>query len=237
MARSTAGRAVSEQHRPAPIDGHQTDLLIDMDKANELQLFPTHPWTVRAVWEILGPLIFPDTWPDVPQDLDIYDPCAGLGHMVEPLREIFPRVFASDVHDWGKGYPVADALFFAAGKGRRNIAFMNPPFDKPLKGMAARMIRQAQHSCEHVIALCRLSFLSTIDRYHLHHDNELGNLRHVLIVTERAPMQLGLYNPKCSKPQEYAYFHYQRGFKGYPQIIGIPKGSRARHFRPEDVRI
>jgi len=228
---------LSEQHRPAPIDGYQTDLTIDVAKANELQFFPSHPWSVRAVWEIMGPLIF-DTWPIIPDGTVLYDPCAGLGHIVEPLREMFPDVRATDIHDWGKAYPLADGLAFEADPtARLNIAFMNPPFDKPKKGMAELMIRQAQKSCPHVIALCRLSFLSSTGRHALHHENPLGNLRHVFPLTERAPMQLGKYNPKCDKPQEYAWFHYQRGFRGYPQIINIAPGAKARHYRESDIHI
>ncbi|MDC7675413.1 hypothetical protein [Asticcacaulis machinosus] len=239
MRPTSKGKAVSEQHRPAPIGGYQSDMFKSVeffDRANHLQLFPSHPWTVRALWEVLGPILFP-SWPDIPKGVVIYEPCAGLGHMVAPLREIFDPVIPSDVYDWGKGYCVRDALTFEGMPQSLNICFTNPPFDKPLKGMAERIVRQAQKSCDYVIILARSGFLFGQERQKLHHHNAAGNLRYLLPLAERAPMQLGEYNAKCSKPQEYAFFVYERGYTGTYTGLPIPVGAKARHFRPEDINI
>lgn len=240
MRPTSKGKAVSEQHRPAPIGGYQSDMFKSVeffDRANHLQLFPSHPWTVRALWEVLGPILFP-SWPRIPADVDIYEPCAGLGHMVAPLRELFPRVHAFDIEDWGKGFDLGDALTWAPKYPEMyNVCFTNPPFDKPLKGMAERIVRHAQISCDCVIILARLSFLCSQERQKLHHHNPAGNLRYLLPLAERAPMQLGEYNAKCSKPQEYAFFVYERGYTGTYTGLPIPVGAKARHFRPEDIDI
>ncbi|MFT4091399.1 MAG: hypothetical protein QM645_11750 [Asticcacaulis sp.] len=240
LTRSHKGRAVSEQRRPAPVDGWQTDLVDGpeyMKRADELQLFPSHPWSVRAMLDTLGPRLF-RYWPEVPASIVAYENCAGKGHMVEPLREYFPDVRPSDIEDWGKGYPIADALTFEADSDPcDSFLITNAPFDKPLKGMAEKIVRQAQKTCDNVIVLQRLSFICGQGRHALHYDNPLGNLKHFMPCTERTPMQLGHYNPACSKPQEYAWFHYQRNYTGLPVTLPIPPGSREKFFRPEDVRI
>ena len=240
-ARSKKGLAVSERRKLQPTPANeQLDAFRPadyMEKAHLHQLFPSHPWNVRAAVEALGPLIFP-SWPTVPEAVVVYDPCAGLGHMVAPLDEYFSDVRGSDIYDWGKGFPIADAMTFVADSAPRDsIAIMNPPFDGELGEMAEKFIRQAQKSCDHVIVLQRLSFICGVGRYRLHHENPIGNLKHFLPCTERCPMRLGEYDPKCNKPLEHAWFHYERGFSGDFTGINLKPGSRAAHFRQSDLLI
>ncbi len=70
----------------------------------KLELFPTPPWASRALFEIALPRAIEcgrakhrrlsAERPDL-----VWDPCAGLGHMAEPLRE-YAGVHASDVHNY-----------------------------------------------------------------------------------------------------------------------------------------
>ncbi|WP_443749675.1 hypothetical protein [Asticcacaulis solisilvae] len=240
-ARSKRGVAVSEGRKLQPtMDNLQVDAFRPadfMEMAHKHQLFPSHPWNVRAAIETIGALIFP-TWPAIPAGTVVYDPCAGLGHMVVPLREYFPDVRGSDIYDWGKGFPIADAMTFEADAGDvESVAIFNPPFDGELGDMAEKMVYQAQKTCRHVIVLQRLSFICTVGRYPLHQANPIGNLKHFLPCTERCPMRLGEYDPKCNKPLEHAWFHFERGWTGNYTGINLKPGARARLYRQSDLLI
>ena len=164
--------------------------------------------------------------------------CAGLGHMVSPLREYFPDVRPSDIEDWGKGFAIADALAFEADSAPYDsIAWTNPPFSGEAGDMAENIVRQAQKTCDNVVILARLGFLCGQGRHALHCENPLGNLKTVVICTERTPMVLGYYDPKANKPQEFAWFHYQRAYTGEPTTIHLKPGLKASLMRPDDVKI
>jgi hypothetical protein len=216
----------------------QLDLLTpesQKDFWRRVQLFPTPPAAVRCMYEIISTLINVDR--------DWYDPCAGKGHTVVPLREAGRDVIASDLYDHGKGYDIADALDFESRfGGEESIMATNPPFtdddystDQPT--LAERIVRKAQETCDDVIVFGRLGFLGGSKRYALHHDNPLGNLKTFMLHTDRMNICLGHYNPKGSCATDYAWYHYQRGYQGMYMPIPIEPGALARNFKPEDVKI
>jgi len=90
---------------------------------DSLDDFPTPPWATRALCEFIAGLGF-----DLASS-DCREPCANRGHMVEPLREVFGGVIASDVFDYGAGFPVRDYLFGPdAHLDSTDWTFLNPPF-------------------------------------------------------------------------------------------------------------
>ena len=94
-----------------------------IEARDSLDDFPTPPWATRAICEFLTSLGF-----DLAM-MDCREPCANRGHMVKPLREVFGHVMASDVFDYGAGFPVRDYLFGADGSlDRTDWTFLNPPF-------------------------------------------------------------------------------------------------------------
>ncbi|EGF93069.1 methyltransferase small [Asticcacaulis biprosthecium C19] len=233
--RSARGAAVNEGSNRYADQHEQFDMFLsqeEKDRMKERELFPTQPWNVRAMIQTLGPLIF-GSWPTVPADIVIYEPCAGLGHQVAPLREYFPDVRPSDIEDWRRGFPLADALAFeAVTPSEKSVMCTNPPFT-----LADAIVRQAQKTCDNVIILARLGLICGKERYELHHRNPLGNLKTFLPCTERTPMVLGFYDPAANKPQEFAWFHYQRGYTGHATVVNLPPGLKAELMRPEDVKI
>lgn len=238
-ARPLCNRAVSERRAPKA-KAEQLDAFIPpewFELADKHQLFPTNPWQVRAMLEMLGPALFPH-WPIIPSSVVVYENCAGLGHMVAVLRKVFRDVRASDIHDWGKGFAIADALTFRADVAADNaLLITNPPFDGEDGNMAEKIVRQALKSCRHVIVHQRLGFICGQGRHSLHFANPEGNLRTFLPCTERTPMRLGFYDPDCDKPGEHAWFHYEQGYRGFPAVVPIPPGMKAKHLSPEDVKI
>ena len=106
---------------------------------DSLDDFPTAPWATRAICEFLTSLGF-----DLSM-MDCREPCANRGHMVAPLREAFGHVMASDVFDYGAGFPVRDYLFGPDSHlDPTDWTFLNPPF------------RLAQEFIERAIRLSRV---------------------------------------------------------------------------------
>lgn len=160
---------------------------------DSLDDFPTPPWATRALCEWLSK--------NGSQPLDLFscrEPAANRGHMVRPLSEYFRSVEASDVHDYGAGYPVEDYLF-GPMPGQVDWTITNPPFR-----LAEQFIERALASSEQGVAvITRSAFLEGIGRY--------GRLfartppSHVLQFTERVVMHKGRLAPEGSSATAYVW--------------------------------
>lgn len=114
-ARPSGGRAVMEQ-RTEPHDS--------------LDDFPTPPWATRALIEHVIAPIYARTTEVARMKLrrmSVREPCANRGYMVRPLAEYFGAVFASDIFDYGFGYPQLDYLF-PGDMSPAHWSIFNPPF-------------------------------------------------------------------------------------------------------------
>lgn len=155
---------------------------------DSLDDFPTPPWATRALCEWLiaqGHSLCRDT---------VREPCANRGYMVRPLLEYFSTVEASDIFDYGAGYPVQDYLF---GPLQHKVSwtFMNPPFR-----LAEQFIGRAlATSSKGVAVIVRSAFLEGTTRH-----KQLFSLTppsDVLQFTERVVMHKGkLPNPNVAIP-------------------------------------
>lgn len=168
---------------------------------DSLDDFPTPPWATRALCEWLirhG------------ESLDAFtcrEPAANRGHMVRPLREYFARVDASDVHDYGAGFPVEDYLFGPAPK-LVHYTITNPPFR-----LAEQFIARAAESSEFGFAmLVRAAFLEGVGRFdRLFRSNPPSQ---VLQFTERVVIHKGKLSPDGSTATAYAWLVWLDGGGG-----------------------
>lgn len=120
---------------------------------DSLDDFPTPPWATRALCEFLQDAGF-----DLSEG-SCREPAANRGHMARPLTEFFASVDASDVHDYGVGYPVRDYLF-PEPLTEVDWTITNPPFR-----LAAHFIERAlATSSIGVAVIVRSSFLEGKDR-------------------------------------------------------------------------
>jgi hypothetical protein len=120
---------------------------------SSLDDFPTPPWATRALCEFLRA----EGWQL--ENCTVREPAANRGHMVAPLSEYFRDVEASDVHDYGAGFPVIDYLF---GHPPETVDFTitNPPFR-----LAEQFIERMAATSEMGFAvIVRTSFLEGQDR-------------------------------------------------------------------------
>jgi hypothetical protein len=102
---------------------------------DSLDDFPTPPWATRALMEhVILPALGLLGRAAV-KNMRSWEPCANRGFMVAPLREYFRDVVATDIFDYGQGYPVCDFLWPALPEGaggetpgQIDWIITNPPF-------------------------------------------------------------------------------------------------------------
>jgi hypothetical protein len=214
-----------------------------------LDYFPTPPWATRALCEHvlfrrlrgddwpcvvrrdhLMPFADDDGWPDYPTGLSCWEPAAGAGHMAEVLREYFVRVEASDVHDYGAGYPagsfVGEGPDVMPAPPAVDWIITNPPFNLALE-FALRALAVAT---EGVALLVRSAWLETEERhtalFALHPPAAVAQF------CERVPMVQGRWDPEASSATAYAWVVWsaraRRADDGgrMTRFVWIPPGQR-----------
>ncbi|SER50370.1 hypothetical protein SAMN04490244_101286 [Tranquillimonas rosea] len=189
---------------------------------DSLDDFPTPPWATRALCEWLagqGWNLF---------HLSVREPAANRGFMARPLGEAFGTVMASDVHDYGVGFPQEDYLFPGADRSA-DWTITNPPFR-----LAEDFIRAAiEASLSGVAMIVRGAFLEGVGRY-----QKLFSLTpptDVLQFCERVPMVKGKYDPLATTATSYAWFVWQFDRpQGETRLHWIPQ-CRKRLERPDDA--
>lgn len=175
---------------------------------NSLDDFPTPPWATRALCEYLQKKHV---------NLKAYscrEPAANRGYMARTLEEYFHVVEASDIHDYGVGYPVRDYLSDSFSSVDWTIT--NPPFI-----LAREFIHKAfDSSREGVAVILRIAFLEGKKRYETLLKDY--NPAYVLQFVERVPMVKGKYDPEASSATAYAWFVWLAGHKGPTILDWIP---------------
>jgi hypothetical protein len=159
---------------------------------SSLDDFPTPPWATRALCQYL------DGRNAIITHHICREPAANRGHMVRPLQEYFAKVEASDIHDYGVGYPVSDYLF-GPPPSPVSWTITNPPFR-----LAQRFIERAlETSTNGVAVIVRSAFLEGAARWNEMFSKNRPNL--VLQFTERVVMHRGKLAPKGSSATAYCW--------------------------------
>lgn len=171
---------------------------------SSLDDFPTPPWATRALCEWLrfdctNTLFNEPTRARGPLNrLTAREPAANRGHMVRPLREYFFEVEASDVHDYGAGFPVRDYLF-GPPPPPVDWTITNPPFR-----LAEQFIERALDTSRCGVAvIVRSAFLEGVGRH-----SRLFSQRPpsaVLQFAERVVMHKGRLAPDGSTATAYCW--------------------------------
>ncbi|WP_226782737.1 hypothetical protein [Oceaniglobus trochenteri] len=163
---------------------------------DSLDDFPTPPWATRALCEWLA------QHGALPAHLTCREPAANRGHMVAPLKEVFASVEASDVHDYGAGFPLADYLMGAVGQVDWTIT--NPPFR-----LAQPFIQQALRSSRCGVAMIlRTAFLEGVGRH-----RDLFSVTpptDILQFSERVVMHRGRLSAKGSSATAYCWVVWRK---------------------------
>ena len=175
---------------------------------NSLDDYPTPPWATRALLEWImsaGLLKGP-----------CREPAANRGHMVKPLREYFNEVEASDIFDYGAGFPQRDYLF-GPDPDPVDWTITNPPFR-----LAEQFIARAlATSTRGVAVIVRSAFLEGVGRH-----RDLFSKRppsDVLQFSERVVMHKGKLSAKGSTATAYCWLVWRLDDNaGGPRFHWIP---------------
>lgn len=180
------GRAVSQNRSTAVMQRR-------VEAHDSLDDFPTPPWATRALCEWLSK--------NHSQPLDLFkvrEPAANRGYMARPLAEYFKQVEASDVHDYGYGFPVNDYLWGPIPEAV-DWTITNPPFR-----LAEQFIQRAlQSSRQGVAVIVRSAFLEGKARFESLFDKVPPHF--ILRFVERAPMCKGKVDPNVSSATSYSW--------------------------------
>lgn len=186
---------------------------------DSLDDFPTPPWATRALCGFLVGEGF-----DV-EEASCREPAANRGHMVAPLREYFGAVEASDIFDYGAGFPQQDYLFGPLPSAV-DWTITNPPFR-----LAEQFIeRMAATSRIGFAVIVRAAFLEGQGRYERLFSKNPPSF--VLQFTERVVMHKGRLAPEGSTATAYAWLVWINGES--PTEFRWIAPCRKRLERPSD---
>lgn len=188
-----------------------------------LNFFPTPPWAARAGADHLQAM-FPDAE-------TVLEPACGMGHIAGPAAEFFPQVLASDVHDWGGGFPVRDWLSDDWEEPACDLLYTNPPFDLA-EEFVLRGLRRSRLG---VALLLRIAFLEGGER-HAILAGDKARLTQVVIFSERVSMVMGRWDPKSGLATAYGLFVWSKVHEPQPPTW-FPPGTRDRLWRRDDPAV
>lgn len=198
---------------------------------DSLDDFPTPPWATRALCEWLrgsecDQLFGASRFDDTPlSGATCREPAANRGHMVKPLREYFGAVDASDIHDYGAGFPVQDYLF-GPDPAPVDWTITNPPFR-----LAEQFIHRALRTSRVGVAVfVRTAFLEGMARH-----KSLFSATPpatVLQFTERVVLHKGRLAPEGSTATAYCWLVW--GKDDVRTAFEWIEPCRRRLERPED---
>lgn len=187
---------------------------------HSLDDFPTPPWATRALCEALY-------YSPAPWNMTAREPAANRGHMVRPLREYFATVEASDIHDYGAGFPQADYLF---GPDPQSVdwTITNPPF-RLAEQFIARALRT---STVGVAMIVRSAFLEGVSRHTNLFSVEPPSL--ILQFSERVVMHKGKLSSRGSTATAYSWLVWYPDWESGGTLFKWIAPCRKRLERPGD---
>ncbi len=192
--------------------GHSAVMSMRHEAKDSLDDFPTPCWATRALLQHVIPHA----------NGTVYEPACNRGYMSRTLKERFSVIYATDIKDYGRGYPVKDFLAGSEWGGKYNWIITNPPFNK-----AEAFLNEAMgQASDGVALLCRTVFAESITRY-----NNIFSVNPPSTIaqfSERVPMFRGRVDAKGSTATSYAWFVWEHDKKGLDtKFVWIPPCRKA----------
>lgn len=222
---------------------HRATMAGRVEAPDSLDYFPSPPWWGRALGRVLDDLdITGSGRPAAPgrglNRATCEEPACGEGHLAHGLADVFGRVRASDIHDYGRGFAVHDFLGEPPPWPRPDWIATNPPF----AGKTTAFIRQAAGRARIGAAmLLQLRLLEGVGRYQLF--RECGLYAVAVLPRNGSGLRKGLWDPKLSTATAYGWFIFMRpgsvpgwrGFDGEARMVWVEPGAARVFTRPSDA--
>lgn len=147
----------------------------------------------------------------------VYEPACGGGHLARRLEELGFEVRATDLYDHGYGESGMD--FLSLNSISEDVIVTNPPY------------KYALEFCQHAVLLCpkvamflKLTFLESQRRLAFF---QKCPPRYVAVFSQRMQCARNGDEVAFSQPSAacYAWFIWERGYKGNPEILWINKNK------------
>lgn len=221
-----------EPEQPAAVEralpnGSRAIMSSRQEPDDSLDYFPTPPWATRALIEV----VLRGHWNIRPYSLkSAWEPACGEGHMAEVLREYFPDVSASDIHDYGYGDANVDFLNPGLSEYSADWFITNPPFGDKAEAFTLRAIAKARVG---VAMFVRLQWLETIGRFESIFKPHPPAL--IAQFSERVPLCKGRWNPDGDTATAYLWIIWLNAERsGRTEFMWIPPGQRDALTRADD---
>jgi hypothetical protein len=206
-----------------PVNGARAMAPGRKEPSASLDFSPTPPWATRALIE----RVFPAMHVSRASLKTAHEPAGGEGHITEVLREYFPTVTASDIHDYGCGDEIRDFLD-PTFEVDADWIITNPPFKDKAEQFALKAIAQARVGAA---IFARLQWLETIGRYErLFRDNPPTQLA---FFAERVNLCMGRWEPSGGTATAYIWLVWVKGRSPRPPFW-IPPGCQEHLTKPDD---
>jgi hypothetical protein len=175
--------------------------------------FPTPPWATRGLIEyVIG-----DN--HALANMTCLEPACGAGHMVKVLKDYFGEVNCADAFAYGYG-PVRDFIAHPYAPTSVDWLITNPPF-RLAEEFVLRSLKIARIG---VAILARTVFLESVGRYEAIF--EANPPTKFAQFSERVPMLRGRLDKSATTATGYAWFVWEKGKQGAPQLMWIPPCRR-----------
>lgn len=135
----------------------------------------------------------------------LWEPAAGDGAIVRPLRDAGYRVFASDIADYGLEDCQAGVDYLTARRPANVEGIVtNPPYK-----LAVRFARKAMREAPYLALLLRTNFLESTNRLPFFREHEPAR---IWISARRLPMmhRLGWSGPRAPSNTCFAWFVWDK---------------------------
>jgi hypothetical protein len=175
--------------------------------------FPTPPWATRALLEYVI------SYKQLLGSLNCLEPACGAGHMAKVLKEYFGEVRAGDAFPYGYA-PVRDFLTYPYEANAVDWVITNPPF-RLAEEFVTRALLVARKG---VAILARTVFLESVGRYETIFESR-PPAKFAQFV-ERVPMIKGRLDSKATTATGYAWFVWEKKYRGEPRLMWVPPCRR-----------
>lgn len=147
---------------------------------------------------------------------NIWEPACGEGHLSKELIEAGYNVYSTDLIDRGYGDEFYD--FLAEGQPRSNTDIItNPPYRYAMEFVEKSL--EVVDEGRKVAMFLKLTFLEGQKRYQLFQENP--PIRIHVYSSRRKCAKNGDFDAYGSSAAAYAWFIWEKGFKGTPSISWI----------------